>query len=176
MLFSGRCIFFLIYFFYQAFVLSLIKCFRATISSRGWFYHGNTQKACLVGIILCIRDWEWADHRNKVDEVEGAWKRKGGYTHSRVVGAALRQPSCQFSTGTGMQVSLMVSWQRKVTVGPLSRSTWTLLWTVSTTEGGGVYGDRRPKEEGKEDIKTCEARTAERETIEESQAFNFKHI
>lgn len=37
----------------------------------------------------------------------------GGYTHSRVVvvvvGVALREPSCQFSTGTGMQVSLMIS-------------------------------------------------------------------
>lgn len=36
-------------------------------------------------------------------------REEGGYTHSRGVGAALRQPSCQFSTGTGMQVSLMVS-------------------------------------------------------------------
>lgn len=32
-----------------------------------------------------------------------------GYTHSIVAGVALREPSCQFSTGTGMQVSLMVS-------------------------------------------------------------------
>lgn len=32
-----------------------------------------------------------------------------GYTHSIVAGVALRQPSCQFSIGTGMQVSLMVS-------------------------------------------------------------------
>lgn len=39
-----------------------------------------------------------------------------------------------------------------------------------------VYGDRRPKEEGKEDTKTCEARTAKHETRKESRAFNFKHI
>lgn len=32
-----------------------------------------------------------------------------GYTHSIVAGVALREPSCQFRTGTGMQVSLMVS-------------------------------------------------------------------
>lgn len=32
-----------------------------------------------------------------------------GYTHSIVAGVALREPSCQFSTGTGMKVSLMVS-------------------------------------------------------------------
>lgn len=32
-----------------------------------------------------------------------------GYTHSIVAGVALRELSCQFSTGTGMQVSLMVS-------------------------------------------------------------------
>lgn len=63
-----------------------------------------------------------------------------GYTHSIKAGVALRQPSCQFSTGTGMQVSLMVSWQRKDKGGPLSSSSWALLWTVSTTEGGGGAG------------------------------------
>lgn len=60
-----------------------------------------------------------------------------GYTHSIVAGVAFREPSCQFSTGTGMQVSLMVSWQRRDRGGPLSSSSWALLWTVSTTEGGG---------------------------------------
>lgn len=130
---------------------------------------------------MCVLVTQWTDQRNTVE----GWKRKGGYTHSRVMGVALRQPSCQFSTGTGMQVSLMVSWQRKVTVGPLSRITWTLLWTVSTTEGGGGggqkkgkghvcrYGDRTPKEEGREDTKTCEARRAEHETRKESQALNW---
>lgn len=86
-----------------------------------------------------------------------------GYTHSIGARVALRKPSCQFSTGTGKQVSLMVSWQRRDRRGPLSSSSWALLWTVSTREGGGGaegqrwgfeveshvgrYGNGRPREE-----------------------------
>lgn len=122
-----------------------------------------------------------------------------GYTHSIVVGVALREPSCQFSTGTGMQVSLMVSWQRKDRGVPLSSSSWALLWTVSTTEGGGGgrrgrgrgrgFGGREPhtqiwgqeaergrKKEDKEDTKTYEARTTEHETRKQSQALSQAHV
>lgn len=125
-----------------------------------------------------------------------------GYTHSIVAGVALREPSCQFSTGTGMQVSLMVSWQRKDSGGPLSSSSWALLWTVSTTEGrwrgrrgaevrgreggkGEWFGGRESrmqiwgqeakrgrKKEDREDTKTYEARTTEHETRKQSQALS----
>lgn len=117
----------------------------------------------------------WDEHRKEtqwkgVRTDAGDWR---GYTHSIVAGVALRELSCQFSTGTGMQVSLMVSWQRRDRGSPLSSSSWALLWTVSTIKGGGGaegaevrgvlevesqehrYGNRRPREEeGKKTRKT----------------------
>lgn len=71
------------------------------------------------------------------------------YTHSRTAGVALREPSCQFSTGTGMQVSLMGSWQRKEREGPVSSRSWGLLWTVSTRGGGGGSEGRGQGGQGK---------------------------
>lgn len=70
-----------------------------------------------------------------------------------------------------------------------------MLWTVSTTvggagaevrgRGGGGFGGREPgmqlwerkakrgrRREDKEDTKTCEARTTERETRQQSQALS----
>ena len=126
-----------------------------------------------------------------------------GYTHSIVAGVAFRKPSCQFSTGTGMQVSLMVSWQRRDRGWPLSSSSWALLWTVSTTEGGGggrggrggggrgqgwgfqevesggvqMWGTGgREEKEDREDTKTYEARTTERKTRKQSQALSWAHL
>lgn len=68
-----------------------------------------------------------------------------GYTQSGVVGVALRKPSCQFSTGTGMHVSLMVSGQRRDRDGPLSSSSGAWLCTVSTggQQRAGATGDTR---------------------------------
>lgn len=128
--------------------------------------NGNTRKKSYSRWTIC-------PSQTRHTELWGQWEsewRSGqvwvtgrGYTHSIVAGVALREPSCQFSTGTGMQVSLMVSWQRRErSGGPLSSSSWALLWTVSTTEGGGgaegteVRGWRFRKEE--------RARYAEMET------------
>lgn len=139
-----------------------------------------------VGTTRQQRHGEWGWGRMQVNG--------RGYTHSIVAGVALKEPSCQFSTGTGMQVSLMVSWQRRDRGGPLSSSSWALLWTVSTTEGGGgAEGDRgqggrepcthiwgqeaergRGKED-KEDTETYEARTTEHETRKQSRALSRAH-
>lgn len=140
---------------YQCFFIWIYQKWRWEYSERT---HGSYKSEHLaIGM-------EQTDKRNTVNG--GQMQVNGrGYTHSIVVGVALREPSCQFSTGTGMQVSLMVSWQRKDRGGPLSSSSWELLWTVSTTGGGGGvegaevrgwgveshvgrYDDRRPREEG----------------------------
>lgn len=111
---------------------------------------GNTRKHTrqegvrldIYGVTETKRKNRQRNHRTG----ESEWK---GYTHSIVAGVALRQPSCQFSTGTGMQVSLMVSWQRKDRGGPLSSSSWALLWTVSTTERRGLRRGRRRQRSGR---------------------------
>lgn len=159
--------------------------------------------------IWASRTWEQEWWSKQTEETQWMWEMgRGadrwrrvngrGYTHSIVAGVALREPSCQFSTGTGMQVSLMVSWQRRDRGGPLSSSSWALLWTVSTIEGGGgaegggfrgrearytdmgVVGQEAERgggrKEDKEDTKTYEARTTEHETGKQSQALSRAHF
>lgn len=78
-------------------------------------------------------------HTEAVEGGAGGWEG-ARYTQSGVVGVARRNPSCQFNTGTGMDVSLMVSGQRRDKDGPLSSSRGAWLCTVSTTGSRGVWG------------------------------------
>lgn len=177
-----------------------------------WSDQNGQWEYSLLGLNLSILDvtairMDRTDKRNTANGAWGQMRVNGrGYTHSIVAGVAFRRPSCQFSTGTGMQVSLMVSWQRKDSGGPLSSSSWALLWTVSTTEGrwrgrGGAeevrgregggewFGGRESrtqiwgqeakrgrKKEDREDTKTYEARTTEHGTRKQSQALSRAHF
>lgn len=112
------------------------KIIKATIAME--ILRGHMVDTNLIILVLTARRMKQTRQQKHSERGSGQVQVNGrGYTHSIVAGVALREPSCQFSTGTGMQVSLMVSWQRRDRGGPLSSSSWALLWNVSTTEGGG---------------------------------------
>lgn len=96
------------------------------------------------------------DTHNRSDYAKGMQETRNGYTHSAGAGMA-----CQLSTGTGMEVSLMPSWQRWAAQLTLSNRRWGLLWMVSTAtcqtqrhEGRGDMSDGKGRETKKQKIKT----------------------
>lgn len=63
-------------------------------------------------------------------------QKKVGYTHSAKT-TFLLETSCQFRTGTGILVSMKLSWRWRATNGLLSTRRMGLFWTVSTRSSWG---------------------------------------